>query len=53
MCKTWTNTVFFLIDDGSGDEKVKGKKKWIIKGGLKFENHKKCLHNNKIKLTKV
>ena len=53
MCKTWTNTVFFLIDDGSSDEKVKGKKKWIIKGGLKFENHKKCLHNNKIKLTKV
>ena len=37
----------FLIDDGSGDEKVKGTKKWIIKGGIKFENHKKCFNDNK------
>ena len=37
----------FLIDDGSGDEKLKGTKKWIIKGGIKFENHKKCFNDNK------
>ena len=43
----------FLIDDGSGDEKVKGTKKRVIKRGIKFENHQNCLRNNEIKLTKV
>ena len=43
----------FLIDDGSGDEKVKGTKKRVIKRGIKFENHQKCLRNSEIKLTKV
>ena len=43
----------FLIDDGSGDEKVKGTKKRVIERGIKFENHQNCLRNNEIKLTKV
>ena len=33
----------FLIDDCSEDEKVKGRKKCVIKGKAKFENYKICL----------
>ena len=33
----------FLIDDGSGDEKVKGTQKRVIKRWIKFESHQKCL----------
>ena len=32
-----------LIDDGSQDKKVKGKKKCAMKRKLKFENYKNCL----------
>ena len=49
-------TYYQLINDGSGDKKVKGIKKCIIKKRLKFENcfqktiNKRCLQNNKITL---
>ena len=36
-------TYSYLIDDGSEDKKVKGRKKCIIKRRLKFENLKICL----------
>ena len=35
-------TYSYLIDDGSEDKKVKGTKKCVIKGKLKFENYKNC-----------
>ena len=35
-----TKTYSYVMDDGSGDEKVKGTRKCVIKQGLKFEDHK-------------
>ena len=43
----------YLIDDDSEDEKVKGTKKCVIKGKLKFKSYENCLkvnqYSNKIK----
>ena len=36
-------TYSYLIDDGSGDKKVKSTKTFAIKRKLKFENYKNCL----------
>ena len=36
-------TYSYLIDDGSGDKKVKSTKTFAIKRRLKFENYKNCL----------
>ena len=44
----YQQTYFYLIDDGKGDKKAKGKNKCIIKRRLKFEDYKKCLQNNKV-----
>ena len=38
----------YLMDDGSGDKKTKGIKKFVLKQVLKFEDYKKCLLNNGI-----
>ena len=38
----------YLMDDGSGDKKAKGIKKFVLKQILKFEDYKKCLLNNGI-----
>ena len=50
------NTYSHLKDDGSEDEKVKGRKMCVIKRKLKFNNHKNCLEatqlDNKIKYLK-
>ena len=32
-----------LIDDGSGDKKAKGTKKYVKERKLKFEDYKNCL----------
>ena len=39
-------TYFYLIDDGSSDEKIKGTKNCIIKRILKVNDYKYCLLNN-------
>ena len=41
-----TKTLSYLIYDSSGDKKVKGAKKCVIKRRLKFEDYQKCLKNN-------
>ena len=38
----------YLIDDGSSDNKAKGRKKCVIIRILKFEDYKNCLQNKKM-----
>ena len=33
----------YLIDEGNGNEKAIGTKKYVIKINIKFENYKQCL----------
>ena len=42
-------TYSYLLDDGGGDKKAKGTRKWVIKRILMLEGPKKCLQDNKIK----
>ena len=41
-------TYSFLTDDGKEDKKAKGRKKWVIKKMIKFNDYKKCLLNGEI-----
>ena len=41
-------TYSYLMDDGNSDKKAKGRKKYVIKRRLKFNDHKNCLLNNEI-----
>ena len=41
-------TYSYLMDDGRSDKKEKGTKNCVIKGRLKFNDHKDCLLNNEI-----
>ena len=41
-------TYNYLIDDGSEDQKAKGKNKWVIKRKLKFENYNNCLEATRL-----
>ena len=41
-------TYSYLIDDGNKDKNVKGTKKLVIKGKLKFENYENCLKASKL-----
>ena len=41
-------TYSYLLDDVSGDRKVKATKKCVLKRRVKFEDYKKCLQNNKM-----
>ena len=43
-------TYSYLMDDGGGDKKVKGTKKFVIKRRLKFNDYTDCLLNNEIAL---
>ena len=43
-------TYSYLMDDGGGDKKAKGTKKFVIKRRLKFIDYKDCLLNNEIVL---
>ena len=38
-----------MVDDGNSDRKTKGTKERVTKWRLKFNDHKHCLLNNKIK----
>ena len=40
---------FYLRDDGGGNKKAKGTRKWVIKRILMLEGPKNCLQDNKIK----
>ena len=39
-------TYCYIIDDDNEDEKVK--RKWVIKGKLKFKDYKNCLEANQL-----
>ena len=39
-------TYSYIIDDDNEDEKVK--RKWVIKGKLKFKDYKNCLEANQL-----
>ena len=43
-------TYSYLTDDSKEDKKAKRTKKYIIKKMIKFDDHKKCLLNEKVKL---
>ena len=43
-------TYLYLIDDGKEDKKAKGTKKCVIKKTIKFNDYKKCLLNDEMRL---
>ena len=53
FCRIKSKNWQLLKDDDSEDEKVKGTKKCVIKGKLKFKSYENCLkvnqYSNKIK----
>ena len=43
-------TYLYLIDDGKEDKKAKGTKKCVIKKTIKFNDYKKCLLHDEMRL---
>ena len=43
-----SKTYSYLMDDGNSDKKAKEKKKFVIKGEIKFKSYKDCLFKNEI-----
>ena len=51
-----TKTFSYLINDGSEDKNAKGKKKWVIKSKIDFEDYRSYLEatqTHKKKLTLI